>query len=215
MKKHLVSAMLREPTMRSDWFAGLRKSPSVQVSDVQCNTGVLTGGTPTQKVDCNSVWDGMGTETSEPIQINPCKSMTYGTYGTYGVKNNKVQANYVKAVTTDALMMLVEKIRSVGLCAFDVETTGLDFITDEIVGCSFSVESGKACYVPMAHTTGETQLGRRQALALLERFPYEVNQIGYRGLPRACKSDSGSSEGNEGETRWRTRRTCGYGQSQS
>lgn len=40
-------------------------------------------------------------------------------------------------------------IEAAGIVAFDSETTGLDSMTAEPVGFSFSVESGKACYVAL------------------------------------------------------------------
>lgn len=36
--------------------------------------------------------------------------------------------------------------------AFDTETNGLDYMTAELVGMSFCIESGKAAYLPLKHT---------------------------------------------------------------
>ena len=49
----------------------------------------------------------------------------------------------------------------------DTETTGLDVMSDELVGLSLAIE-GRACYVPIAHTTGEPQLPREVLLTALK-----------------------------------------------
>ncbi len=50
--------------------------------------------------------------------------------------------------------------------AFDTETTGLDYMSAEIVGISFSVVDGEAAYVPLAHNYpgAPTQLNRDSVL---------------------------------------------------
>jgi len=60
-------------------------------------------------------------------------------------------------------------IEAAALTAFDTETTSLDPMAAEIVGLSFSVEPGQACYVPLAHryAGAPDQLSRE---AVLERL---------------------------------------------
>ncbi len=48
--------------------------------------------------------------------------------------------------------------REAGRVAFDTETTGLDAMTADLVGFSLATEPGKACYVPLGHTTGNADL---------------------------------------------------------
>jgi len=71
------------------------------------------------------------------------------------------------------------EIRDVGHFAFDTETTGLDAMTADLVGFSLATEPGKACYVPLGHTTGnvdlfdsgglvEGQIDKRAALEVLK-----------------------------------------------
>ncbi len=43
------------------------------------------------------------------------------------------------------------KIEAAPLTCFDTETTGLDPMTAKVVGLSFCVEAGEACYIPLAH----------------------------------------------------------------
>ncbi|MBL4797884.1 MAG: DNA polymerase I [Oleispira sp.] len=51
-----------------------------------------------------------------------------------------------------------EKLSKAELFAFDTETTSLNYMDAEIVGISFSVEVGKAAYVPLAHIGPDTLL---------------------------------------------------------
>ena len=54
--------------------------------------------------------------------------------------------------------------------ALDTETTSLDEMRAEIVGISFSVEPGKAAYIPLAHRYPDApeQLNREEVLAKLK-----------------------------------------------
>jgi len=45
----------------------------------------------------------------------------------------------------------LEKLRRAELIAFDTETTSIDAMRADIVGVSFAVEAGKACYIPLGH----------------------------------------------------------------
>ena len=56
------------------------------------------------------------------------------------------------------------------LVAVDTETTGLDALNDQLVGISFCMEAGVACYIPLAHCGPDQpqQLDRKATLALLK-----------------------------------------------
>lgn len=64
----------------------------------------------------------------------------------------------------------LEKLRRCELFAFDTETTSLDYMIAEIVGVSFSIVPGEACYVPLAHKQegNEPQLDKTWALEQLK-----------------------------------------------
>ncbi len=64
---------------------------------------------------------------------------------------------YEMVQTADALRSWIEEANKEGIVAVDTETTGLDALKAKIVGISLSVHPGKACYIPLAHTTGEGQ----------------------------------------------------------
>ncbi len=59
--------------------------------------------------------------------------------------------DYETVLDEAALERWVRAIASAELACFDTETTSLDPLTAELVGLSFCVEPGKACYVPLAH----------------------------------------------------------------
>lgn len=66
--------------------------------------------------------------------------------------------NYEVVSTINELQKWIKAAQKSGIVAFDTETTSLDPLKAELVGFSLSVESGKACYVPLGHKA----LGNRQ-----------------------------------------------------
>jgi DNA polymerase-1 len=64
----------------------------------------------------------------------------------------------------------LKKIHGAKLVAFDTETTSLDYMAAEIVGVSFAVAEGDACYVPLAHAYPGVpqQLNRKLVLSKLK-----------------------------------------------
>jgi DNA polymerase I len=58
---------------------------------------------------------------------------------------------YDTILTSEQLDQWLEKISAAALVCFDTETTSLDPMTAKIVGMSFSVEAGKAAYLPLTH----------------------------------------------------------------
>jgi DNA polymerase I len=62
-----------------------------------------------------------------------------------------IHADYQSILTWDALEQWIRQIESADLVSFDTETTSLDEMQAHLVGMSFCVEPGKACYVPLMH----------------------------------------------------------------
>ncbi|MBL38156.1 MAG: DNA polymerase I [Xanthomonadales bacterium] len=74
----------------------------------------------------------------------------------------------VETVTTrKALKKLVEVLEAAELIAFDTETTSLEPLDADLVGFAFSVEPGKAFYVPVGHADQDNEFGRDEAVAAL------------------------------------------------
>ncbi|MEJ2322672.1 MAG: DNA polymerase I, partial [Gammaproteobacteria bacterium] len=67
----------------------------------------------------------------------------------------------------DAWIKMLEKAK---LVTFDTETTSLDYMQAELVGLSFSVREGEACYIPVAHSDPDApqQLDRAAVLEALK-----------------------------------------------
>ncbi len=53
-----------------------------------------------------------------------------------------------------ALVAMVAELRAAGSFSFDTETTGLDPLSDTLVGLSFAIGAEKAWYVPIGHVLG-------------------------------------------------------------
>ena len=72
----------------------------------------------------------------------------------------------------------MKRLKSAALFAFDTETTSLDYMQARIVGVSFSVETGKAAYLPLAHdyAGAPEQLDRDQTLEKLRPLLEDPNQ---------------------------------------
>ncbi len=77
---------------------------------------------------------------------------------------------YATILTKKELTSWIKKLNDAELFAFDLETTSLNYMEAEIVGCSFAVKAGEAAYVPVAHNYdgAPTQLDRNDVLNLLK-----------------------------------------------
>jgi DNA polymerase-1 len=77
---------------------------------------------------------------------------------------------YDLVLTEADLDAWLARLAEADLFAFDTETTSLDYMRAELVGVSFSVEPGRAAYVPLAHAYpgAPEQLGRDHVLTRLQ-----------------------------------------------
>lgn len=89
------------------------------------------------------------------------------------------RSTYETVTTLDRLQTWVAEAREAGRVAFDTETTGLDAMAADLVGFSLATAPGRACYVPLAHRDGASdlfgggglapgQIGIAEALAALK-----------------------------------------------
>ena len=83
------------------------------------------------------------------------------------VLTDTVGRNYECIVDEAGFERWFAKLQQAELVAVDTETTGLDALVAELVGISFAVEAGEACYIPVAHRTGEAHLDRAWVLERL------------------------------------------------
>lgn len=86
-------------------------------------------------------------QTTDPYQSTP----TIVTES--AVKNSvKIDRTLYETVTTESqLQTWISKIHTAKLVAVDTETNALDPMSADLVGISFSLENGEACYIPLAH----------------------------------------------------------------
>jgi DNA polymerase-1 len=83
-----------------------------------------------------------------------------------------VPREYETVLTAEQLDAWLAQLAAAPLVSFDTETTSLDPIQARLVGLSFSIEPGKAAYVPVAHTYAgaPAQLARETVLAKLKAW---------------------------------------------
>ncbi|WP_298633278.1 DNA polymerase I [uncultured Umboniibacter sp.] len=89
-----------------------------------------------------------------------------------------VNVEYETVLTQAAFDEWLALLQSSPLIAFDTETTSLNYMEAQIVGVSFSVESGKAAYVPVAHDylDAPKQLDRDAVLQALKPILEDPNK---------------------------------------
>ncbi|CAN1535358.1 PolA DNA polymerase I - 3'-5' exonuclease and polymerase domains [Burkholderiaceae bacterium] len=80
------------------------------------------------------------------------------------------QKAYDCVLTWEAFDDWLARLQAADLVAFDTETTSIDALRAELVGLSFSVQPGQACYIPLGHNYGDapTQLPKDEVLARLK-----------------------------------------------
>ncbi|HET7610516.1 MAG TPA: 5'-3' exonuclease H3TH domain-containing protein, partial [Rhodanobacteraceae bacterium] len=80
------------------------------------------------------------------------------------------EPQYDLVTTQPQLDEWLAKLAGADLIAFDTETTSLDPMRAELVGLSFAVEAGRACYIPIGHdcTGVPQQLALGELLASLK-----------------------------------------------
>lgn len=85
------------------------------------------------------------------------------------VTENTATAHYDVITTFEQLDAWLARLEKSALIAFDTETTSLDYLTAELVGLSFAVQTGEAAYLPLAHNYPNVpvQLNREQVLEKL------------------------------------------------
>ncbi len=73
---------------------------------------------------------------------------------------------YETVTTMDQLTRWITDIKAAYQVTIDTETTSLNAMRAKLVGISLSIESGRACYIPLGHTTvveGELDFGDNSA----------------------------------------------------
>ena len=86
------------------------------------------------------------------------------------IAENNIDVEYDIVLNKADFQSWLDKLTNSEVFAFDTETTSVDYQKAELVGLSFSVEVGKAAYVPVAHDYEDApeQLDRDWVLAQLK-----------------------------------------------
>ena len=89
---------------------------------------------------------------------------------TAGEASERPPHDYQTLFNAEDLQAWIARLQQAEVFAFDLETTSLDYMQAEIVGCSFAVNAGEAAYVPLAHDYlgAPAQLSCDQVLARLK-----------------------------------------------
>ena len=136
-------------------FKSLVKSLGEAAHGAGVAEGAVSGSQPANANSSLGLFD----QPREPAQQQPARAGATTT-----------AASYDTVLTWDAFDAWLSQLQSAELVALDTETTSLDEMRAEIVGISFSVEPGKAAYVPLAHRYSDApaQLPRDEVLAKLK-----------------------------------------------
>lgn len=112
----------------------------------------------------------------QAVKVNPYQATQPVAKSESAVKNLvKIDRTLYETVTTQAqLDTWIEKIQQAKLVAVDTETNALDAMQAELVGLSFGLENGEACYIPLAH---QHQVARESEQAQADLFA-EVESTG-------------------------------------
>jgi DNA polymerase-1 len=92
-----------------------------------------------------SLFDDLPVETSDGTEFS-----TFESYKT-------VPHRYFLLDKKEEILDFIEKIKAQKTVAFDTETTGIDPLASELVGMSFALKEGEACFVPVPANREEAQ----------------------------------------------------------
>jgi DNA polymerase I len=130
---------------------------------------------PQDKAPEAAAFDLAGTPiTHSSSEVEPQKSRVIASAPTKALSQDTTDLQdaierHYECITDEAgLEKWLQKIEQAELTAVDTETTSLDALAAELVGISLSVKPGEACYIPVAHRNGDTQLNREYVLARMK-----------------------------------------------
>ena len=114
-----------------------------------------------------------GDKKARSIASAPTKALSQDTTDL----QDAIERQYECVVDEASLDKWLKKIEVAALAAVDTETTSLDALAAELVGISLSVKPGEACYIPVAHRNGESQLDRDLVLSRLKTWLESANHL--------------------------------------
>ncbi|MEG9530886.1 DNA polymerase I [Mannheimia indoligenes] len=104
-------------------------------------------------------WLNEVNNNANPVTQTPAEKVPNNYQATQAVKNEEnfadpiaIDRSKYETVDTEAkLAAWIEKLISANIIAVDTETDSLDSMSANLVGISFALENGEACYIPLGH----------------------------------------------------------------
>ncbi|MFA9501024.1 DNA polymerase I [Mannheimia sp. E30BD] len=104
-------------------------------------------------------WLNEVNHNANPLTQTPAEKVPNNYQATQAVKNEEnfaepiaIDRSKYETVDTGAkLAAWIEKLTSANIIAVDTETDSLDSMSANLVGISFALENGEACYIPLGH----------------------------------------------------------------
>ncbi|MEG9489717.1 DNA polymerase I [Mannheimia indoligenes] len=104
-------------------------------------------------------WLNEVNNNANPVTQTPAEKVPNNYQATQAVKNEEnfvdpiiIDRSKYETVDTEAkLVAWIEKLTSANIIAVDTETDSLDSMSANLVGISFALENGEACYIPLGH----------------------------------------------------------------
>ncbi len=113
------------------------------IKRVESQTGAKAPTAPVAE-NKTTTTDNGGTGTAAPVEFSAADA-------------GPMETDYELVQDQAALERWIDEATARGVVAVDTETTSLNSMEAELVGVSMSIEPGKACYIPVAHTAPEEQ----------------------------------------------------------
>lgn len=139
----LLREEIDEPALRKIFDELEFRQLSARIFGETKKPAATPGNQPVQ----TSLFDGFPPET--PDEPEP-ESGAFESYKT-------VPHHYFLLDKTEDILDFIEQIKAQKSVAFDTETTGIDPLVAELVGMSFALKEGEACFVPVPADRGEAQ----------------------------------------------------------
>jgi DNA polymerase I len=127
-------------------------------------TTAVSGAAQSNAPAFDLVGDSASSPSTAPSKTIHAPALTPTIPAKDAAEQNAIERRYECVVDQTRLDAWLAKIATADLVCVDTETTGLDALVAELVGISLSAEEGVACYIPLAHRTGEDQLDRQSVL---------------------------------------------------
>ena len=94
----------------------------------------------------------LDSDKADASNARPTVAVAAQVVPTSSLMRTQVPRQYEMVIDEAALDRWVAALSRARVVCFDTETTGLDPMQARIVGLSFAIESGRAAYIPLAHT---------------------------------------------------------------